>query len=646
MEKYVLSLRKRKLLDYLKNTKEYVTSSTLAEYLQVSARTIRNDINEINENLQSFGIQILSKPSVGYLLFCENESSLKKLNQVSSNFLSREDRIRHIAFTLCFSDIPVDLYDLEDEMFISRTTLENDLIAFRKKYVLPEPHIEFFRHKNRISFEQEERKRRIILNLLFSENWNYNDQGNLYYEYQYIDETVIGIITAEIRLCMQQYNIIMDDINIVMIVLAIAIAYSRIKSGHSLTDENPIPVNDNTIIHAVNDLLNILEEKLDCNYSNLERSDLYLHVYCSRLLDASKLNFGTIDNYFNPSTIEFANSYLRKIKDTYSIDFSDDEDFYITLLQYLRYLTLPLHFLNSTGTHTDGTRSKMLIEYEIAFLIQDLSLQYTGNYLDYSELMYLAFCISGAMEARYRNSPKLKTVIMCHMNLPATWNLKQRILNNFNDSIDLIALLPVYMKDNYDFSKIDLVITTANKHITSESNCDTLLISSFFPEKDQQDLRALIFHKHLNRLYNSELPSIRQLFENAFWHEKIDTAEPFSIIETLSMDFISKEYVSYDYLHQVLRREAIMTFAFQPSIVLLYSLVPSNQTCLSIATLNHRIKWNSYKIRTVIMAAIAPQHTTLIFRLFNELFYGPYNINDTRFLKTKQELITFFTPDR
>lgn len=646
MEKYVLSLRKRKLLDYLKNSKEYVTSSTLAEYLQVSARTIRNDINEINENLQSFGIQILSKPSVGYLLFCENESSLKKLNQVSSNFLSREDRIRHIAFTLCFSDIPVDLYDLEDEMFISRTTLENDLIAFRKKYVLPEPHIKFFRHKNRISFEQEERKRRIILNLLFSENWNYNDQGNLYYEYQYIDETVIGIITAEIRLCMQQYNIIMDDINIVMIVLAIAIAYSRIKSGHSLTDENPIPVNDNTIIHAVNDLLNILEEKLDCNYSNLERSDLYLHVYCSRLLDASKLNFGTIDNYFNPSTIEFANSYLRKIKDTYSIDFSDDEDFYITLLQYLRYLTLPLHFLNSTGTHTDGTRSKMLIEYEIAFLIQDLALQYTGNYLDYSELMYLAFCISGAMEARYRNSPKLKTVIMCHMNLPATWNLKQRILNNFNDSIDLIALLPVYMKDNYDFSKIDLVITTANKHITSESNCDTLLISSFFPEKDQQDLRALIFHKHLNRLYNSELPSIRQLFENAFWHEKIDTAEPFSIIESLSMDFISKEYVSYDYLHQVLRREAIMTFAFQPSIVLLYSLVPSNHTCLSIATLNHRIKWNSYKIRTVIMAAIAPEHTTLIFRLFNELFYGPYNINDTRFLKTKQELITFFTPDR
>ena len=50
-------------------------------------------------------------------------------------------------------------------------------------------------------------------------------------------------------------------------------------------------------------------------------------------------------------------------------------------------------------------------------------------------------------------------------------------------------------------------------------------------------------------------------------------------------------------------------------------LLYTSKTCLSIATLDHRIKWNSYKIRTVIMAAIRPEDITIVFRLINELYY-------------------------
>lgn len=92
----------------------------------------------------------------------------------------------------------------------------------------------------------------------------------------------------------------------------------------------------------------------------------------------------------------------------------------------------------------------------------------------------------------------------------------------------------------------------------------------------------------------------------------------------------------------ILRRESILTFAFQPSIVLMYSLEPSTKTCLSIATLDHRIKWNSYKIRTVIMAAIRPEDITIVFRLINELYYEGFSPDETRFLKTREELIDFF----
>lgn len=637
-----LSLRQRKLLHYIQNQRRYVTGKELAGHLQVSARTVRSDVAEINENLTGLGVSILSKRSTGYLLRVENESFLKELNQSSDSFLTREDRIRHMAFRLCLSQEPINLYTLEDEMFISRTTLEHDVAALRRKYVLPYPHIAFHRSKNHIYFGEDERKRRIVLNLLFAENWNYNSRGNAYYQYQYLEEHVVNQIMTEVNYHMQQYGILMEDINMVILNLAIAITYYRMGDGHMLEARGEYAPLDSASVHAVDDLLDSLEKKLSCTFPKVERQEVCLHVSCGRLLDPSKLNFGSVESYFSPKILAFANEYLALIKKTFHLDFTQNEDFYITLLQYLRYLSLPIHYMNSVQTHTDMARSNLLIEYEIALLIQPLALTYTGDYRDETELMYLAFCISGALEYQSRTAPKLKTVIMCHLNLSASWHLKQKLLAAFNDYVDLIALLPVYTKDNYDFSKIDLVITTANKKITEDPHCQTLLISPFFTPADQASLEKTIFQKRIHRLYSPKLPSLLRLLQEATWHERVLAEDRVSIIELLSDDFLKKDYISLDYVEDILRREAILPFAFQPGIVLMYSLVESKKTCLSVATLEHRIRWNSYKIRTVIMAAIQPEDTSLIFRLIHELYYGPHRLSDAAFLKTKKELMEFF----
>lgn len=642
MESLALTLRQRKLLHYLQSQKGYTTGEQLARHLHVSSRTIRNDVTDLNAALEPYGIRIHSKRSIGYCIESREPAALKELSQASSSFLSRDERVRHIAFQLCLYDEPLDLYDLEDEMFISRTTLEHDLHAMRKQYVLPEPHIEFFRSKNTIFFETNERKRRAILNRLFAENWNYNARGNTYYRYQYLDENIVNLTMHEIHYFLTEYGIRIEDINMVILDMAIVIMYHRISKGYFLTEPLTRTYKDSLAVQAVDAVLDSLEQKLSCVFPPIEREDIYLHVSCSRMLDANKLNFQTVSNYFSKDIIQLADRYIAETKKTYHIDFSDNEDFYITLLQYLRYLELPVHYFNNVPAHTDVTRSKFLVEFEIAFSIQPLALDYFGSYLDHTELLYLSFCISGALAYLNRTAPRLKTVIMSQLNLPSTWGLKQRLLNKYKSYMDITALLPVYVKDSYDFRETDLIITTADKEITSQPGCETLLVTPFLNNTDLEHLEAYITKTQLNRLYHSSLPSLGALFADAFWHEQIDTEDYFAVIETLAMDFIENGYVSPEYLTAILRRESLLTFAFQPSIVLMYSHVPSSRTCLSIATLKHRIKRNSYKIRTIIMAAMRPEDITLIFRLINELYYPGFNPDDTRFLKTKKELTAFF----
>ena len=133
MESWNLSLRQRKLLYIMQNQTSFITSTDLARQLQVSPRTIRSDISEINEKLEPFHTRIVSEKSKGYFFHSENPDILLKLNNIDNAFFTKEDRVRYLAFQLCLSDIPINIYDLEDEMFVSHTTLEHDLNEIKKE---------------------------------------------------------------------------------------------------------------------------------------------------------------------------------------------------------------------------------------------------------------------------------------------------------------------------------------------------------------------------------------------------------------------------------------------------------------------------------------------------------------------------------
>ena len=180
MDTLTLSLRQRKILHILQNQNSYITGKKIAEDLDVSSRTIRNDIQELNHFLTAYNTHILSEQSKGYLLYTEAPDKLKELNGNDTVFFTKEDRMRYLAFQLCLSGEPLNLFDLEDEMFVSHTTLMYDLHALKRKYTLAEPHIELIQHKNTISYEKNEYKIRAVLLNLFHEDWDYNAKGNAY----------------------------------------------------------------------------------------------------------------------------------------------------------------------------------------------------------------------------------------------------------------------------------------------------------------------------------------------------------------------------------------------------------------------------------------------------------------------------------
>ena len=173
-----LSLRQKKILHILKNQTSFTTGKKIASDLNVTSRTIRNDIQQLNHALAPYEIHILSEQSKGYLLYTKSADALKQLNQNDTAFFTKEDRIRYLAFQLCLSDQPLNLYDLEDEMYISHTTLLSDIQMLKRRYTLKEPNIHLIQQKSAISFEKDECKIRSVLLNLFYKDWDYNAKRN------------------------------------------------------------------------------------------------------------------------------------------------------------------------------------------------------------------------------------------------------------------------------------------------------------------------------------------------------------------------------------------------------------------------------------------------------------------------------------
>ena len=137
MKELTLHARQKKLLSILNAKHGVETGKEISAKLGVSERTVRNDISEINTQLESYGIQILPRYGKGYTLSIQDRAVYLSLFEEKESYFTKDDRTRTLLLRLIRENDWYDLGNLEDEMFVSRTTLENDIKAIKKKDFCP-----------------------------------------------------------------------------------------------------------------------------------------------------------------------------------------------------------------------------------------------------------------------------------------------------------------------------------------------------------------------------------------------------------------------------------------------------------------------------------------------------------------------------
>ncbi len=171
-----MNKRSREILSQLITKTEYsqtISIQDLAEMFKVSSRTIRYDIEQINDYLKENHLQPLNLGKQGVI---NTQADITKARESLSEEgfysfkLSREERVCFSAVMMICSDDYITLSEIADQLFVSRSTIIQDLEHIKSFF--RERHLYVLSHSNKglLLEGREIDKRNLLIDMIQSEN--------------------------------------------------------------------------------------------------------------------------------------------------------------------------------------------------------------------------------------------------------------------------------------------------------------------------------------------------------------------------------------------------------------------------------------------------------------------------------------------
>lgn len=125
----------RKILYFIFTSNQAVTGEKLANIINVSLKTLRKNIKEINQILLDKGVQIKSKTGVGYYIEINDDSLFEPFkNELVNDYMakrlyadSQRNRANYIVRSLLSDDKKKTLFDLSEAIYYSDSSINKDM---------------------------------------------------------------------------------------------------------------------------------------------------------------------------------------------------------------------------------------------------------------------------------------------------------------------------------------------------------------------------------------------------------------------------------------------------------------------------------------------------------------------------------------
>lgn len=603
-----MNTRNYTILKYLKEVGEYVTSEQLSAICHVSTKTILKDIQSLNEDMKVTDNYIDVKPSYGLKLVIND---IDAFSDFSASYRPFQD---YFVFSVNEREDWVQKYLIEEDkwikseyicemLFISPSVLSQCLKTIRKSLaqydlkLVQKPHYG-------MKVEGREFNKRLCLSAIYM---TYIDQREDFPGKQFNEEEleVINTITSVLDHVLTRFEISMSEVSVQNFIIDIFVLLKRVKQGTLLkaTEKMVIDISRWTESIVAVEIAKEIKRQLDIELGDQEIVSLSIHLASKRIIRHYDESIHRIIQNFD--VMQIVDNMLNNIAEQWHIDFTQDRELCSMLTLHLIPLEVRSRYnVVLQNPLTIKIKQQNILAYQLAVSACNQLVDYHGNNLSDEEISYIALHIELAL-LRKQIKEKKNVLIMSGGGRGTSSILAYQIKELYNKYINEIKMVDYIGIKKYDFSHVDLLITSAP--IKEELPISIIEVNYYLTEQDKEKIKNYlddqeIFHMSLHLEENLILRNINI--------SKKEDVIAYMIQHTIKQEDLIEKMIENDYIGNYELENMVTVLSCQANI-------PESKVIMAI--LEKPILWNKRKVQLIIMPIIGAHMNLQVLDLFKEL---------------------------
>ena len=455
-----MNKRSREILSQLIKKTEYsqtISIQDLAEMFKVSSRTIRYDIEQINDYLKENHLQPLNLGKQGVI---NTQADITKARESLSEEgfysfkLSREERVCFSAVMMICSDDYITLSEIADQLFVSRSTIIQDLEHIKSFF--RERHLYVLSHSNKglLLEGREIDKRNLLIDMIQSENSIFKVEPIFQHLTQCLSKNLkidledISMIEKIINEAEHIYGRFLTDQSFVQLRNYFQLSLYRLRKAHYVEYGD----DKNSKWDMAKGMIDQIQQFI---VKEIPDTEIY---YVASVLNRMKYIKKTTSNKEIVKMQVITRNFIEKISKDIHRNLQGDYIFYENLINHLEstFSTLGDRFaINSVVDEVLQRYPEVKQATERNVYVFE---EYVGRKLSEEEIAYIVVHICAAIERNKNETVRYSVVLVCNGGIGTSQLLLARLEKFFH--LDVIDIIPAHDIENMNMDDVDAVIST------------------------------------------------------------------------------------------------------------------------------------------------------------------------------------------
>lgn len=455
-----MNKRSREILSQLITKTEYsqtISIQDLAEMFKVSSRTIRYDIEQINDYLKENHLQPLNLGKQGVI---NTQADITKARESLSEEgfysfkLSREERVCFSAVMMICSDDYITLSEIADQLFVSRSTIIQDLEHIKSFF--RERHLYVLSHSNKglLLEGREIDKRNLLIDMIQSENSIFKAEPIFQHLTQCLSKNLkidledISMIEKIINEAEHIYGRFLTDQSFVQLRNYFQLSLYRLRKAHYVEYGD----DKNSKWDMAKGMIDQIQQFI---VKEIPDTEIY---YVASVLNRMKYIKKTTSNKEIVKMQVITRNFIEKISKDIHRNLQGDYIFYENLINHLEstFSTLGDRFaINSVVDEILQRYPEVKQATERNVYVFE---EYVGRKLSEEEIAYIVVHICAAIERNKNETVRYSVVLVCNGGIGTSQLLLARLEKFFH--LDVIDIIPAHDIENMNMDDVDAAIST------------------------------------------------------------------------------------------------------------------------------------------------------------------------------------------